>query len=840
MDIEEKKAQSNELLIREWFLLAAAAGGFFLYRLAKVGDASLHSVFLGYSAPRLLMMVFLLACVLTGLAGLFDIGKKFTASVNSAAGKRVPAAVSTALFLLLSLAWLVCGFMSAESFRPFFERIEPLLLYGMIVSGTGTLLFFCLRDHTDPGGPENASVRKLATAFFYAAFALYLFIRVTGLGIIPDEMDWQPNGMVIRYWEIGLSLWIALAAAILLRLVRPRKKQAAVTVLIFLLIWAGSALLWVSIPTMKVLDHSYFMEITPPNDLPYPASDAAYYGLWAESILAGLGFKTTVVTRQFLIVIIALFSTLTGHDLLKTIDCFTVFLALIPACMYLLGKRLHSHGAGIFAAGLAAFREYNTILLAPHFMVSDAKMLLSDLPGMLCILAALCASVSWYQNPRSIRRMVLAGCLTGLSVTVRSQCIVLIPFLALFFLLDKGLSFRKRLLPAAGFLLAALLMTAPWLIRSRIITGDFILDEPGIHSTELARRWSDDPDNVVFQEEGESDAEYAARNKQHMVDFFLEKPFYVLQFTASHFFANELSAFTALPFGTDFRLTIHDYADTGFHDVEGRMLKGENAPVLIIFLILIVLGMSAARNRAGIAGLLPFFMGSVYLLLTAAGRYSGWRFALPADWFCYFYFALGIGEAACQTASALGGTRRDLLSVSAPDLSGQPEHPAPALGLLILFLIPAAVPALCGWIIPPQIFMQSSPENLLDLEKLCGGHPAEQEQLSELLADPGNTVINGRIIYPRFFYAHEGLSSGHPWTAYKIRDFSRLGFVLLNEENHDVILPVEGSPAFIPNAADIYVIGRDDEEGYFRADAVVIPDTETHAAPRIIAAKTQE
>ena len=106
MDIEEKKAQSNELLIREWFLLAAAAGGFFLYRLAKVGDASLHSVFLGYSAPRLLMMVFLLACVLTGLAGLFDIGKKFTASVNSAAGQRVPAAVSTALFLLLSLAWL--------------------------------------------------------------------------------------------------------------------------------------------------------------------------------------------------------------------------------------------------------------------------------------------------------------------------------------------------------------------------------------------------------------------------------------------------------------------------------------------------------------------------------------------------------------------------------------------------------------------------------------------------------------------------------------------------------------------------------------------------------------
>ena len=290
MEIEEKKARSDELLIREWFLLTAAAGGFCLYRLAKIGEASLHSIFLGYSLPRLLMMAFLLACVLTGLAGLFDIGKRFTAFVGTASKKRAPTAVSAAVFMLLSLAWLAGGFMSAESFRPFFERIEPLLLYGMFVSGSGVLLLFRLRDHTDTSGSERSAVRSLATIFFYIAFAFYLFIRVTGIGIIPDEMDWQPNGVVIRDWEIGLSLWIALTASILLRLVHFRSKKTAVTLLVFILIWAGTAFLWTSIPTMKALAHSYFMEITPPNDLPYPASDAAYYGLWAESILAGLGF----------------------------------------------------------------------------------------------------------------------------------------------------------------------------------------------------------------------------------------------------------------------------------------------------------------------------------------------------------------------------------------------------------------------------------------------------------------------------------------------------------------------------------------------------------------------
>ena len=67
----------------------------------------------------------------------------------------------------------------------------------------------------------------------------------------------------------------------------------------------------------------------------------------------------------------------------------------------------------------------------------------------------------------------------------------------------------------------------------------------------------------------------------------------------------------------------------------------------------------------------------------------------------------------------------------------------------------------------------------------------------------------------------------------RIREFARLGFVLLNEENHDVILPLQTEPSFIPNAAEIYVVGRD-VDNYFRADAVIIPNTASDAAPRIL------
>ena len=818
-----------------WFLFTALIAAVCLYRLAVIGEPSLRSVFLGYSASRLLMMGFCLLWIIFGFIGFLDPGKKWSGNISAMAQNPLWKTVLTILFLAFSLGWIKGGFLSEESFRPAFERMQPLLLFSAAVTGSGALLLAGLDKHPDTAESSRIPIRNTMFLYFLIGCGLYLFIRLTGVGIVPDEMDWQPTGMAIQYWEILLSAWIALAVSLLLQVIRAFKKQALTTVILFLIIWIVTAVLWVSIPTMEVLNHSYFMEITPPNDLPYPASDCANFGLWAESVLAGLGFKNVIAYRQFLIVVIAFFQTLTNRDLLKTIDCLTVTLALIPPCMYLLGRRLHSHGAGILAAGMAALREYNTILLAPHYMVSSSKMWLSDLPAMLCLLAVICASADWFRKPRSVWRMLLSGCLMGLCVTIRSQFIALIPFIPLFFLMRTGLPFRKRLLHALGFVLAALMVIAPWFIRSKIITGDFILDEPGVHSTELARRWSDDVNNVVSREPGESDAEYAARNKQHMIDFFLEKPLYVVKFTASHFFANEIYALSALPFGTDPGLTVHDVTNTDFHDVEGRLLAVKNVPVVLLFLAVIALGMASAWKRTGWAGLLPLFMCSLYLGITAAARYSGWRFALPGDWFYYFYFAMGLAEIAGQVGAALGKEQNTLLSFSPLDTGLQPLFPAAVTVILLLFLVLGAAPALVGELVPQQLFTHSSAENTEALNAITAGHPDEQKKLSALLADPGSEVLNGRIIYPRFFIKNEGLSSGHPWIAYKIRDFSRLGFVLLNEENHNVILPFEEIPAFIPNAADVYVIGSSPEgEDYFRADAVIIPDTAPNAVPRIL------
>lgn len=718
------------------------------------------------------------------------------------------------LFTLLSAAAVVTRFMLQERLQPVAARLMPLLAFGMCFT-LGAAVYAAALQHSGSRQklPEIGQILRITLLYFAAGAGLWLFIRLTGIGVVPDEMDWQPSGMTIQYWEIFLSL----AAALILSRLIAHLPEKLKDIILFFVIWVGTAGLWVSIPTMEVLDHSYFMEITPPNNVPFPTSDSANFGVWAETVLTGLGFKTAIAYRQFLIVIIALFQALTDRDMLQTIDLLTILLALFPACMYLLGARLHSRAAGIFAAGMAMLREYNTILLAPHYMVSSAKMWLSDIPAGLCLLAAVTAAADWFQKPRSLWRCILAGCLMGLCVTVRSQFIVLTIFPALFFLFRKGLKPRQKLTYTLLFMLSVLLVIGPWFIRSKIITGDFILDDPGVHSTELARRWNDDVNNKVTREPGESDAEYAARNKQHMVDFFLEKPLYVVQFIASHFTANEIYALSALPWGTDPSLGLSDVTNTDFHDIEGRLWAGRNIPVVMLFIAFIALGMAACWKRCGWAGLLPFFMCSLYLGSTAAARYSGWRFALPGDWFYYFYFAVGAAELIRQAAGAVG--KESLIPVSAPalDTDPMPVRKGAIAAILVIFLICGAAPALVG-LLPDRVRMQSDAENRAALAQL------DDPEITELLQRDDLVVLNGRMLYPRFFYAGQGLSSGHPWPPYQVRDYSRLGFVLLNTENHDVILPLGGSPDPLPQAGDVYVIGT--EEGtLFHAAAVVIAET---------------
>ena len=156
-----------------------------------------------------------------------------------------------------------------------------------------------------------------------------------------------------------------------------------------------------------------------------------------------------------------------------------------------------------------------------------------------------------------------------------------------------------------------------------------------------------------------------------------------------------------------------------------------------------------------------------------------------------------------------------------------------------MFLIAGAAPALMDTLIPDQIDPKTKAENMEVLNEMSQTFNDAYSNLVKTAEQSDRQLINGRLIYPRYYGQNEGQSGGHPWASYQIRDFSRLGFVLLNRENYDVIIPLSEEPASIPNGSDVLISGKFDPGGFFRADFILFTDVyDEDGEPRLILGDT--
>jgi hypothetical protein len=79
-------------------------------------------------------------------------------------------------------------------------------------------------------------------------------------------------------------------------------------------------------------------------------------------------------------------------------------------------------------------------------------------------------------------------------------------------------------------------------------------------------------------------------------------------------------------------------------------------------------------------------------------------------------------------------------------------------------------------------------------------------EINAFLSQPDSFLEIGRVAYPRFFGKEDGLASTNPWAAYAIRDYARMGFLLLNQHSVSVVFPSKRLSNF-PHAADAIVLG---------------------------------
>lgn len=772
-----------------------------------------------YSAAQ----VGLMALLMVGTAGVVVLVTRLRRRVNGSSNLR---GLGTAAAGLLTLA-LICGvglWLTGLAETPFWQavapKVRPLMLWMLLTAAqTGVLLMVMLRGLRWPGLPGQRRLLITAGGVLAAGLLLWLVMARTGYGLRPDVITWGAAGVPLLEWQLWLA-WLLGTAALILGLRTRRDGFTRADALILLVVWGGAAALWLSQPVPR----SFFAlrPVLPTNEIT-PYSDAGFYASVAESITAGNGFfNGRIVTRPLYIVFLAVLQALGGHEYQRVIVLQTLVLALTPAVIYLLGKSLHSRALGISTAMLVIFREFNSILATPITEVSNSKQFLSDFPTMLGISAVLLLAVTWLKTPRRHRLLPLAlGGTLGLLMLVRTQVALLAPLLVLAALTAYRRDWRGWL---AGSLLVALgmmLSISPWLARNYQITGH-VAFEQSLENENVAARYSDDPLAAVKPLPGEGEGEYGQRLIRGAMTWGLRNPGKVMTFSGAHFLNNAVDSLLILPVRSQGAQTWSGLTDFSSAFWLTWLEPWDAAKTLRVLLYLagIALGIAACWQAVGAVGLLPLLIYAGYNLSSAAFRYSGWRFIQPVDWVVAFYFAAGLLQVSAWVI-ALFHTPHRADNSPLSETRRRPAWPA-AVGLGALFLLAGSSLLLAERVVPRE-YPLLRPQQVVD--KLTQSRVLESagidgQALAQFAAQPGAVLYDGMALYPRFYPADSG-EPGTGWPVYKKRDFSRLGFLLIDDTRHGIVLAAKKSPARFPNRAGVTVLGCDHGD-WIEAAAVVV------------------
>lgn len=785
-----------------WFsaLAALEAGAAFvaLILLPREGPA--------ISLTRASMLAFLFACMALA-CGLAYRPPAWLARLER------PAVILTAflLSLLLATALFLFRYLDPSALLPYYQRLQPVLLYLLILSLEACAFLLALRYGLHRGAfRARPRLRAPEMIAFGALLAVFLIVALTRIGLKPDSAYWGEPGVPLLGWQFALVL---LGGLFVLLAGYRWRANPRIDIVVALCIWLLAVGIWLSVPA-SVTRNSFYAPITPPDNQPYPNSDAGYYDSMAESLLIGQPYQAEVPTRPLYIIFLTALHSLLGERYDWIIAGQTALLALIPVVLYFLGFTLHSRPAGVMVALAAIFREWTTIVVSSQTRVSDTRTLLVDLPTLLLLLLACLYSVRWLQR-RDTRNALIAGGLFGLLLLLRTQSLLIAPLLVLVAIMVIGIRSRRWLAPVSLFVLALIATCLPWLLHNFRATGQLTFDAPfqyRIIASQYQYTGNLDINNVDLQ--GKSVAGI-------LMTFLLRDPGFVFGFIATHLLATQIDGLLALPL-------FHNYPglnaplDLYWLHWDGRP-DAANTLLLLLYLLVIAVGLGASWRRLGTAGLLPLLFSLGYSLANGIGRFSGWRYDLPADWVAYFYFLVGFAQVLVVGATALGAPVDKVPARGATaSLANLPSY-AVALPIAVFALF-GALPWLAESFVPPR-FTDQDPSRLVGQ---LASSPAlaqsgyDSSRLEALLSSPSAFVQTGRLLYPRFFSRALGLASAHPWPAYAPRDFPRLGFLLLNQTRHDVVFPTKQLDGPFPQAADVIVLGCQRED-YIEAAIVFFP-----------------
>ncbi|NMB54867.1 MAG: hypothetical protein GYA15_09210 [Leptolinea sp.] len=799
--------------------------------------------FTGLSPFRLVLLAIILLpgmlCMLLAFRGGKLIGgRSCTDLLGTDATWLIPACLAAGVLGLTALALLndLYAGTGATSYKAVAERLAPLLVFfSLLAFQFAGLKIIALRDKTTQFFRINRSFLQTWGWVYGGLLLLVLLIGTTRLGLNADPIGWGKPTVPLLEWQIWLGVLLCLIMQITRNSAFFQKAAAwqsdhpaASAGLISFAIWALAMLVWAGQPVPP----GFFA--TPPrapNYEIYPFSDAAFYDFHAQSLLIGLGYRGEAIPpRPLYILFLAISHLIAGQDYTRVIFLQTTVLAFFPVTVYWIGKTLNAKTTGLLAAFFIIMREWTSIISTPFTSdVSNSKLLFADLPAALAISLVLLFSLRWLYEPQNRKLGLLTGGLLGISLLIRTQIIILLPVILLFFLftiIKDRISFRSIVAPVILFLVGFILAVAPWLSRSYRITGEFVFDHPESQTRVVAQRYYPETELTDFDRKpGESTADYTQRLSTAIRQRVFSDPVSVIQFVAAHWLNSEIANLQIFPV----RFSITSLSElikpehAFWEDWNGQPTPRQTV-ILLLNLAVLAAGFIYFTRRKFWIGLLPLFFNLAYHFSNAAARNSGWRYLLPADWIFLLYFAAGITGLLSLFWPGRQATLQDSVAVE------HKNRPIGLIGLLAIMLgiLSIGFTPLAAESVFPNIYLQGTNESIRDLITSSSRQtsPDVQAGIDTLIHDPEAVIMNGRMLYPRFYDAGEGEEKTGK-TGYTSLPYARYVFLVAGEPEGTVIFPQTQADLPLRNTGDVILAGCMDGLAV-KARLVLLPGPTPH------------
>lgn len=833
--------KNKSLMIKIFLLLAIFESGLTIYTLGSIPADSKNAMFFGFSISRLFLLAGI--ALLFGIAAFLLVRFFLSPAFGNNTIKRLDVFLGGEKRYILFdvLAWLITTLGVLFLLLPdtmlgeaLYQRVLPVVVLGIMLA-LQTLMFKFLWGNKREINLDSWMKWKgtwAPTGVTFGVFILlWIFIGLTGIGIVPEKAGWYPPGTPVLpqqvliawgagflFFTIGMMSWFK----------KNLEKLDYILVVILCLI---AGFIWLMEPMERL---SYFTtDPTPPNFESYPYSDAALYDTFAQNYLIGTSLDVGLTHRPLYSIFLAFLHALFGQNFNSVIAAQAIILSAFPAGLYLLASRIGGRPAAILAALIVIFREQNAIALTNVIEVSHSKLLMSDLPTMALIIWFVYFWVTWEQDRDNKAYLgVIAGAFLGFAILVRSQSQLMIPVILLYIVFISQGERKSNIKKALVFLFGVLVVAAPWIWRNYQVSGRAVVEYHDFYTRVIASGYTDSPD-AIEQIPGETVDEYNSRMFSLIASYIRENPLEVARFYTSYFLHNEISSVVYLPMALKFSDARTYVREIGVWDTKDPFgsLPAEILPLFLIKLFMVALGVGAAYQRAKWVGLAPLLLHFSYSLSVVPFRTSGWRFILPVDWVSSLYFSIGLMHLSIMVFlmfSKRGGQAMyEPLSIIRT-LEGSISWKGIFQAISVFFIIGLSFP-LVEKMIPQRYPSMDSPSLIqryeLDEIRLDNGSMLQTKDLELFLEqEPSAVILYGRSLYPSFYESGEFWGDDDTYSL-DIRSISRLQFLLIGPVREIVFLPVLESPSFFPNASDVLVIGCREDAG-IRALAVRV-DSQT-------------